>query len=400
MTSNGAATYVYDAENRLIATAGYSYIYDADGQRVEKCTEGSTPGTCASGATGTLYWRGLGSDTLRETDLAGNLQNNYVFFNGQRVARSDSAGAPHYYFSDHLGSHGVVETVTTSGTVSCDQDIDYYPYGGVENDYCPNVAQNYKFSGKERDAESGLDNFGARYDSSALGRFMTPDWAAKPVTVPYAKFGDPQTLNLYSYVENGPVNKADADGHGDWYSANGRKLGTDGVNDGSVVVVRDPRSVSYTSDHSLIDIAGSGIPLASFSRAEGIAMHDAKNRSDAPNATDRTGGMHEEGFTTTAGKIQNAPAGPTARPGDDHAEIHITTTSETTLKVHVHPAGQGNTQFEQGPSTGKRQDLDNAKSSLNPDMVNAVVGAASGQVSIYNGQGVQATIPLKAFPTQ
>jgi hypothetical protein len=44
MTSNGSATYVYDDENRLIATAGDSYIYDGDGERVEKCTEGTTPG--------------------------------------------------------------------------------------------------------------------------------------------------------------------------------------------------------------------------------------------------------------------------------------------------------------------------------------------------------------------
>ena len=67
--------------------------------------------------------------------------------------------------------------------------------------------------GKERDAEDGLDNFGARYNSSTLGRFMTPDWAAKATAVPYAVFGDPQTLNLYAYVENAPVNRADADGH-------------------------------------------------------------------------------------------------------------------------------------------------------------------------------------------
>ncbi len=114
MTSNNPASYVYDAENRLIATGGYSYIYDGDGQRVEKCTEGTTPGTCASGATGTLYWRGNSSDSLSETDLVGNVQNTYVFFNGQRVARRDSAGAVHYYFSDHLGSHGVVENATAS----------------------------------------------------------------------------------------------------------------------------------------------------------------------------------------------------------------------------------------------------------------------------------------------
>jgi hypothetical protein len=43
---------------------------------------------------------------------------------------------------------------------------------------------------------------------------MSPDWAAAPTTVPYAKFGDPQSLNLYSYVENGPINLVDADGHG------------------------------------------------------------------------------------------------------------------------------------------------------------------------------------------
>ncbi|MGA9043136.1 MAG: RHS repeat-associated core domain-containing protein [Terriglobales bacterium] len=75
------------------------------------------------------------------------------------------------------------------------------------------VWQNDKFTGKERDAESGLDNFGARYDSSTLGRFMTPDWAARPTTVPYAVFGDPQSLNLYGYVRNDPVSRADADGH-------------------------------------------------------------------------------------------------------------------------------------------------------------------------------------------
>jgi RHS repeat-associated protein len=45
------------------------------------------------------------------------------------------------------------------------------------------------FTGKERDTESGLDMFGARYYGSGLGRFMTPDWAAKATAVPYAMFG-------------------------------------------------------------------------------------------------------------------------------------------------------------------------------------------------------------------
>jgi hypothetical protein len=46
-----------------------------------------------------------------------------------------------------------------------------------------------------------------------MGRFMTPDWAAGAVTVPYASLGDPQSLNLYTYVENGPLNRVDAMGH-------------------------------------------------------------------------------------------------------------------------------------------------------------------------------------------
>lgn len=45
---------------------------------------------------------------------------------------------------------------------------------------------------------------------------MSPDWAAKASPVPYATFGDPQSLNLYSYVRNNPLSKADADGHCDW----------------------------------------------------------------------------------------------------------------------------------------------------------------------------------------
>ena len=208
--SNGSATYVYDAENRLIATAGTSYIYDGEGERVEKCTEGTTPGTCSSGATGTLYWRGTGSETLAETDLAGNEQEEYLFFNGQRIARRDvnSLGATvavHYYFSDHLGSHGVVENAT--GT-ACEQDIDYYPYGGQQNDYCSGsgVSQNYKFTGKERDAESGNDYFGARYYASSMGRFSSPDSVAGDPE-------DPQSWNLYSYVRNKPTISTDPDGH-------------------------------------------------------------------------------------------------------------------------------------------------------------------------------------------
>ena len=70
-----------------------------------------------------------------------------------------------------------------------------------------------RYTGKERDAESGNDYFGARYYESGVGRFMSPDWSTKEEPVPYAKLYDPQTLNLYAYVGNNPLSAVDVDGH-------------------------------------------------------------------------------------------------------------------------------------------------------------------------------------------
>ena len=58
----------------------------------------------------------------------------------------------------------------------------------------------YLFSGKERDAESGPDYFGARFYASTMGRFLSPDYDESgddPEPVPYADLENPQTLNLY-----------------------------------------------------------------------------------------------------------------------------------------------------------------------------------------------------------
>jgi RHS repeat-associated protein len=199
MVVNGSATYTYDAENQIKTAGGVTYVYDGDGKRVNK-------------SLGRLYWYGTGSDSLTETDGSGNLLREFVYFNGKRTARIDlPGGTVHYYFADHLGT--LSEEASATGTI--ENDSDYYPYGG-ERVIKQNVAnEHYKFGGKERDAESNLDEFGARYYASSLGRFMQPDWAAAPTAVPYAKYGNPQSLNLYSYVENNPTGVTDPNGHGD-----------------------------------------------------------------------------------------------------------------------------------------------------------------------------------------
>jgi RHS repeat-associated protein len=148
---------------------------------------------------------------MAETDLAGTIKSEYVFFDGERVARRDGAtgtGGVFYYFSDHLKTASVI--TDSAGVIKADSD--YYPWGG-ELQFVANDSNDYKFTGKKRDLETGLDYFGARYYSNGLGRFVTPDWAAKATAVPYAEFADPQSLNLYTYVRNIPTSKADRDGH-------------------------------------------------------------------------------------------------------------------------------------------------------------------------------------------
>src|SRR5205814_10274445 len=120
-----------------------------------------------------------------------------------------SAGAVHYYFADHLGSTDIV----TNASGSIEEESEYYPFGGERVITDTGIGNNYKFTGKERDPETGCDYFGARYYCNPIGRFITPDWAAAPTAVPYAHFGNPQSLNLYSYVENNPTTFGDPDGH-------------------------------------------------------------------------------------------------------------------------------------------------------------------------------------------
>lgn len=119
---------------------------------------------------------------------------------------------------------------------NCKTAFDYLPFGeelyaGVNgrptSSSCFSAAPDagILFTSKERDAETGLDFFGARYFSSAQGRFTTPDWSAKPQPVPYARLEDPQTLNLYAYVRNNPLSRIDPDGHIDCTGKNAAGAG-------------------------------------------------------------------------------------------------------------------------------------------------------------------------------
>jgi len=168
--------------------------YDGDGRRVEK-------------SNGRLYWYGTGTDPLDETDLSGNTNNasfyEYIFFDNNRIARRDYSNNVDYYFADHLST---ARTVTNAAGTILD-DSDFYPFGGERSVVGPTSGNTYKFTGKEKDSESALDNLNERYNASSMGRFMSPD----PANIG-AKLNAPQSWNAYSYVLNNPLKYSDPTG--------------------------------------------------------------------------------------------------------------------------------------------------------------------------------------------
>jgi len=136
-------------------------------------------------------------------------QHTNVYALGQLIATYDNDGL-HFHLNDPLGTR----RAQTDYAGVLEQTCASLPFGDALN--CTNSVQfptEHHFTGKERDAESGNDYFGARYYASSMGRFMSPDWADKPEAVPYSDLMNPQSLNLYSYVNNNPLSKADKDGH-------------------------------------------------------------------------------------------------------------------------------------------------------------------------------------------
>ena len=121
----------------------------------------------------------------------------YVYAGSELIAEYKN-NTTEFVHTDHLGSTRLVTAVNKSVLDS----LDYLPFG---QQIAGDTSTTHKFTGKERDTESGLDNFGARYDASSLGRFMTPD----PMG---GHLEDPQTLNRYAYVRNNPTNLTDPTG--------------------------------------------------------------------------------------------------------------------------------------------------------------------------------------------
>jgi RHS repeat-associated protein len=203
LMNDGAHGYIYDAENRLIkvdAGSTATYVYNAEGQRVQKT---SAVGNTSDPAGTWVYLYDQSGRWVQKLNSPGNtLVAGNIFAGGRHVAAV--GGTTNFSHSDWLGTERLR---TTYAGVTC-ETIASLPFGDglatTGSCYHPSALH---FTGKERDAESGLDNFGARFDASSMGRFMSPDpqnAGASPE--------EPQSWNGYAYAGNNSLNFTDPDG--------------------------------------------------------------------------------------------------------------------------------------------------------------------------------------------
>jgi RHS repeat-associated protein len=214
MTGLTGMTLLYDAENRqkIARQTIYGemdYLYDGNGQRVEK----KYPDT---------------SFGIYVYDAQGQLAAEYY---------SDNAPVPPcstcYLSWDHLSSTRLI--TDHSGNLVTRHD--FLPFGeeiasgsgGRNSEFGQSDIVNQKFTGQEHDSESGPDFFSARYLSAVMGRFTSADGPLENQDP-----GDLQSLNLYGYVHNNPLSNIDPSGNACFYSGSGD------VND----------SASYSDDNS------------------------------------------------------------------------------------------------------------------------------------------------------
>jgi len=213
VTADGVNSYLYDGEGRICAVNSRfggltGYAYDAEGNRVAKGSISSWSCNLASnGFTPTeQYVVGLDGQQLTVNEVSGGTvswgHTNVVALG--RVLATYSGSDTYFTFSDWLGTKRA--TTSVGGCLNVWSSL---PYGdGLSSPAgnCPEFDALH-FTGKERDSESGLDYFGARYYGSSMGRFQSPDNGTDQDS------SNPQSWNLYSYVRNNPLINTDPTGN-------------------------------------------------------------------------------------------------------------------------------------------------------------------------------------------
>ncbi len=191
---------VYRTQTEASEPSVYAhYLYDGGGQRVKKLVRKQ-----GGQIEVTLYIDGIFE--YQSIVKPGSTEENntlHVMDNKSRIAlvrignafAHDATPAVKYHLGDHLSSSNVV----MDGLGNFINREEYTPYG--ETSFGSFARKRYRFSGKERDEESGLNYHGARYLATWLGRWTSCDPA-----------GIVEGVNLYRYSRSNPMSFSDPKG--------------------------------------------------------------------------------------------------------------------------------------------------------------------------------------------
>jgi len=198
--TSGRWAYTWDYENRLTQVTrpdgvSVTYKYDALGRRIQRSKNGTS--------TNYIY---DGQDVVKDINSDGS---TVEYLNGLGVdnkLRQTSSAGTFYFMQDQLGStHALTDS---SGNVVEQEQYDSFGDGAGSS------LTRYGYTGRERDADTGLYYYRARWYDPQAGRFISED----PI-------GFEGGINPYAYVENNPLNNSDPEGLAPkdrWYGHNNR----------------------------------------------------------------------------------------------------------------------------------------------------------------------------------
>jgi len=319
----------------------------------------------------------------------------------------------YYHLKDHLGSIRV--TVDAAGNAVAYDDYD--PWGMLMDGRSYNAGQadaRYKFTGKEKDTETGMDWFEIRGYDSRIGMFRGPD--------PLNQYHSP-----YTYCGNNPVNLIDPSGMaaGEYYNSSGNKIGDDGINDQKKYVTTST-VINNNTSNGVTNWSNVQQNTSTVLVPEGAVITSMQNEVQA----------NAKPNNEVGGEVYNTPTGEVnvnALPG---AEGQLSTSGQASVSVntsnyasippaatvpgatfsfswHSHPSGTLTERPKVSPNvirftetivtvyweqTPSPLDRDNF-SSNRPNMVIALGSQSNGgqQVYFYNNSGIVASLPLSTF---
>jgi len=200
MTSDGTNCYEYNEANQLkkVKNCGNNqtiaeYVYDYQGNR--KIKKQYQSGALQK----TIYSPDDSYETVKLASNSATQNTSYYYANDQLIAKKNPDGTKQYVHNDHLGSTSVM-TNQSGGLV---ESTTYDPWGEVKTG---GTKSKFGYTGQEKDSETGLNYYNARYYNSHVRRFTQPDDIIQNVY-------SPQDLNRYSYVRNNPLKYTDPSGH-------------------------------------------------------------------------------------------------------------------------------------------------------------------------------------------